>query len=65
MYRKPQFSKFCALFCGCFLIDSSACRRWHLETTNSVSTLRIFFSSDMMKIAGGRCGYYGRMRHIS
>ena len=65
MHRKSQFSKFCALICRCFLIDSRASRRWNLEITNSVSTLRIFFSSDMMKIAGGHCRYYGWMRHIS
>ena len=65
MYRKPQFSKFSALFCRCFIIDSSESRLWNLEKTNRVSTLRIYSSSDMMKIAGGRCWHYGRMRHIS
>ena len=65
MYRKPQFSKFFALFCGCFFIDSSSSRCWNLETINSTSTLLFCSSSDMMKIADGHCGYYEWMRNIS
>ena len=62
---KPKFYKFCHLFCGCFLIDSSEPWLSNLETTKSVSTLRIFSSSDIMKTAGGLCGHYEQMRHIS
>ncbi|CAL1280391.1 unnamed protein product [Larinioides sclopetarius] len=29
-------------FVSCFLIDSSACRRWHLQTTNGVSVRKLF-----------------------
>ena len=42
-------------------------RVWALETGDNQQRVNFenFASSDMMKVAWGRCGYYGRMRHIS
>lgn len=54
----PEATAFCSVG-GCCLIDSRASRCCNLQTSNSVYTLRIYSSSDIMKIADGRW-----MRHI-
>lgn len=45
MYRKQQFSRFYALFCGCLSIDSSASRCCNFKTKTAFGHRKIFSHS--------------------